>query len=307
MEGQPIVVKRFKKRAHGAHGGSWKVALADFMTAMMAFFMVMWLTSSATPEQKAAISKYFNDPYGAGPEPSAIQGPGGASSNLIQSEGVSGANDSSIQQINAVQTKADPGHSALEEMTKAQEQKRLEKLMEEIKKEIASNPAIEPFKDQLLLEITPEGLRIQIIDKENRAMFSLGSPNLESYTKDILHELGKAMASVSNRLSISGHTDATPYLTSRGYSNWELSADRANAARRELLSTGLPEQKIVRVVGMSSSVLFDRSNPLNPTNRRISIIVMTKEAETAAVKSEEATIPPPGKGAQGRRPVQSGS
>lgn len=292
MEGQPIVVKRVKKHVHGAHGGSWKVALADFMTAMMAFFLVMWLMSSTTPEQKAAISKYFNDPYGAGPEPSAIQGPGGASTNLISSEGVSGANDSAIQQLNAVQTKAEPGHSALEEMAKAQEQKRLEKLMEEIKKEIDANPQLAPFKDQLLLEITPEGLRIQIIDKENRAMFSMGSSNLESYTKTILRELGNAMNAVPNRISVSGHTDATPYLSSGGYSNWELSADRANAARRELLAGGLTEQKIARVVGMSSSVPFDRSNSLNPTNRRISIVVMTKEAEAAALKSEEATIPP---------------
>jgi chemotaxis protein MotB len=259
---------------------------------MMAFFMVMWLTSSATPEQKAAISKYFNDPYGAGPEPSAIQGPGGASTNMIPSEGISGANDSSIQQLNAVQTKIEPGHSALEEMAKAQEQTRLQKLLEDIKKEIDSNPAIEPFKDQLLLEITPEGLRIQIIDKENRAMFSLGSSNLEPYTKNILHELGKTMSGVPNRISISGHTDATPYLTRNGYSNWELSADRANAARRELLSAGMSEQKIARVVGLSSSLPFDRNNPLNPTNRRISIIVMTKEAEAAALKSEEATVPP---------------
>ncbi|HLF95981.1 MAG TPA: flagellar motor protein MotB [Methylococcaceae bacterium] len=300
MEGQPIVVKRVKKHVHGAHGGSWKVAFADFVTAMMAFFMVMWLMSSANPEQKAAISKYFNDPYGAGPEPSAIQGPGGASTNLIQSEGISGANDSSIQQLNAVQTKSDPGHSALEEMAKAQEQKRLEKLMEEIKKEIEANPQLAPFKDQLLLEITPEGLRIMIVDKENRAMFSMGSPNLENYTRTILHELGQAMNAVPNRISISGHTDATPYLTRNGYSNWELSADRANAARRELLAGGLAEQKIARVVGMSSSVPFDRANPLNHTNRRISIIVMTKEAEVAALKSEEATIPAPTNGAKPR-------
>lgn len=293
MEGQPIVVKRVKKHVHGAHGGSWKVAFADFVTAMMAFFMVMWLTSSATPEQKAAISKYFNDPYGVGSEPSAIEGPGGASTNLIQTEGIAGANDSAIQQINAMQTKAEAGHSALEEMAKAQEQKRLEKLMEEIRKEIEANPQMAPFKDQLLLEITPEGLRVQIIDKENRAMFSLGSSNLEGYTKNILRELGSSMAVVPNRISISGHTDATPYLTKNGYSNWELSADRANAARRELLAAGLPEQKIARVVGMSSSVPFDRGNPLNPTNRRISIIVMTKEAEAAALKSEEATIAVP--------------
>lgn len=289
MEGQPIVIKRVKKVIHGAHGGSWKVAFADFVTALMAFFMVMWLTSSSTPEQKAAISKYFNDPYGVGSNTAAGEGAGGSSNSQIPATGQLGSNDSVIQLLGEANSENTSESTTKNEESKEQEKKVLEALKEELKKEIQASQSLAPFKDQILIDITPEGLRIQIVDKENRPMFALGSPTLEPYTRAILRELAGTIAKVPNRISVTGHTDATPFLSNDGYTNWELSSDRANAARRELLIGKLPEDKIARVVGLSSSIPFDKNNPLNPINRRINIIVMTKEAEAAALKSETAS------------------
>ena len=158
--------------------------------------------------------------------------------------------------------------------------------MQDLKEAINKSQALEPFKDQLLLDITPEGLRIQIVDAQNRPMFDRGSARLKPYTNQILHELTPYLSSVPNHLSLSGHTDTTPYAGITGYTNWDLSTDRANAARRALESSGLSTDRIARVVGLSSSVLFDKANPRNPINRRVSIIVMTREAEQEAIKTE---------------------
>jgi chemotaxis protein MotB len=168
------------------------------------------------------------------------------------------------------------------------EHKKLETLMEELKEAVSKSQALEPFKDQLLLDITPEGIRIQIVDAQNRPMFDVGSARLRDYTQSILRELTPYLSSVPNRISITGHTDIRPYPGQGGYSNWELSADRANAARRSLVGAGLPDEKIARVVGLASSVLFDRQDPQNPINRRISIVIMTKQAEEAALKTDMA-------------------
>ncbi len=161
----------------------------------------------------------------------------------------------------------------------------MEALMQDLQEAINKSQALEPFKDQLLLDITPEGLRIQIVDAQNRPMFDIGSSKLKGYTANILHELTPYLNSVPNRISLTGHTDTTPYAGITGYTNWDLSTDRANAARRALESSGLATDKVSRVVGLSSSVLFDRANPRNPINRRISIVVLTKEAEQEAQKT----------------------
>jgi chemotaxis protein MotB len=170
------------------------------------------------------------------------------------------------------------------------ERKQLESLEQELREAIDKSQALQPFKDQLLLDITPEGLRIQIVDKQNRPMFDLGGTRLKDYTVAILHEVAKYLNTVPNRISLSGHTDAKPYSGARGYTNWELSADRANAARRALLDGGLKPAQIARVVGLANSVLFDRENPFNPINRRISIIVMTKSAEATALSTDAADV-----------------
>jgi chemotaxis protein MotB len=176
----------------------------------------------------------------------------------------------------------------VEKLAREQEKARLENLMQQLQAAIEKSQALEPFKDQLLLDITPEGLRIQIVDKQNRPMFDTGSATLKPYTVSILHELATFIDQAPNKISITGHTDDAPYGSDHDYSNWELSADRANAARRALLGGGLVEDKIARVVGLAASVPFDKVDPSDPINRRISIIMMTKQAQDAAMSQEQA-------------------
>ena len=292
MEQRPIIIKRIKKTAHAHHGGSWKVAYADFVTAMMAFFLLMWLLGFTTEGERKAISDYFQSP-------SAIQGKGGSSSSLIDmGKGMDSPRNSQKkpnQETTAVSREDVPTESSAaaagspdaKMLAKENDKKRLESLLEELKQAIDASQALKPYKDQLLLDISPEGLRLQIVDKENRPMFDIGSANLQSYTRGILHEISKVIAAVPNRISIAGHTDARAYSDGADFSNWELSSDRANACRRELVRGGVAEEKIARVVGLASTVLFDKSNPLSPINRRISIVVMNKETEDAMLRKEE--------------------
>lgn len=284
----PIVIRRVRKVVGGGHhGGSWKVAFADFATAMMAFFLLMWLIAATTKEQRGAISEYFNNPSmmdGRATAPSpGMNGPGGASTSLVKL--------GSGMELKKVTTKpADPRE--IKRLSKELERKRLETLMKELRKAIEASQALEPFKDQLLIDITPAGLRIQIVDKLNRPMFDIGSSQLKPYTIEILRELGTFIETVPNRISISGHTDHAPYGDRAGYTNWELSADRANAARRALIAGGLGEDKVAVVVGLASSVLFDKANPEAPINRRISIVVMNQaeEAGIAAAGKDEGGL-----------------
>src|SRR5690349_6192739 len=278
---RPIYIKRVKKVAGGHHGGAWKVAYADFVTAMMAFFLVMWLVTAVSKEERAAIFDYFKNPSmepGKSVKPAPGQaGPGGASTSPIN---LGGGLDSPrttthekpgigtpVTLVNREKpTEITPEQqAALEAKLKVEmEKKRLDALMQDLKEAINKSQALEPFKDQLLLDITPEGLRIQIVDAQNRPMFDLGSSRLKPYTNQILHELTPYLSSVPNHLSLSGHTDTTPYAGITGYTNWDLSTDRANAARRALEASGLATEKVARVVGLSSSVLFDKQNPRNP-------------------------------------------
>lgn len=176
-----------------------------------------------------------------------------------------------------------------EQIEAASELKRLEALMQDLREAINQSQALEPFKDQLLIDISPEGLRVQIVDAKNRPMFDLGSAELKNYTKNILVELAAYLNSVPNRISLVGHTDTRPYVSRPGYSNWELSTERANAARRALESGGLAADRTLRVVGLASLAPFDKANPDNPINRRISIVVMTKAAEQNAIQQVSAT------------------
>ncbi len=282
---RPIVIKRIKKVAGGHHGGAWKIAYADFVTAMMAFFLLMWLLGSTSKGDLKGISDHFNTPLkvaffggsASGDSSSIIKGGG---TDLTKSAGdvKKGDNPPEIKKINL--------KSIAEELIRQEKIKELEKLKElkvTIEKAINENLKLKQFKSQILLDITSEGLRIQIVDAKNRPMFRIGSAELEAYTKEILQEIGKTLNQMPNKVSLSGHTDATPYSADRkGFSNWDLSADRANSSRRALIVGGMDEAKVMRVVGLSSAVLFDKGNPFNPVNRRISIIVMNKQAEEAA-------------------------
>jgi len=281
---KPIIVKKIKKGGHGHHGGAWKIAYADFVTAMMAFFLLMWLLGSTTKEEKQAISDYFQNP-------SAISGPGGASTSMIK---IGGGKDVTYSEGDNKRGSNPEDKAGKTEEAKPEigqitqtDKERLIQLKKELEAAIDASEALKPFKEQLLLELTKEGLRIQIVDKENRPMFSSGSSILQPYAAQILREIGQVINHVPNRISLSGHTDATPYGgSSQFYSNWELSADRANASRRALNSGGMSEEKVARVVGLSSAVLFDKTNPINPINRRISIIVLNKETEDAILHDE---------------------
>jgi chemotaxis protein MotB len=276
---QPIVVKRIKKGGGAAHGGAWKIAYADFVTAMMAFFLLMWLLASTSKGDLKGIADYFQTPLmvamfggsGAGDASSIIKGGG---QDLTQAHGQVKRGDTIPERkINEKSIKAE---------FERQERERLENLKAEIEALIEASQTIKQFKNQLLLDITSEGLRIQIVDEKNRPMFDLASSELKPYTKQILRELGPLLNNVENRITLSGHTDATPYAGGdRGFGNWELSTNRANASRRELVTGGLDDAKILRVVGFASTVLYDKAQPQNPINRRISIVVLNKRTEEA--------------------------
>ncbi|HCJ51634.1 MAG: motility protein MotB [Gallionellales bacterium CG_4_10_14_3_um_filter_54_96] len=278
---RPIVIKRIKKVAAGAHGGAWKIAYADFVTAMMAFFLLMWLLGSTSKGDLKGISDYFKTPLkvalaggsGSGDSSSILKGGG---KDLTRSEGQVKSGDLPTEK-RIINLKA-----AQQEFKRAEAEK-LKDLKSSIEKAIENNAQLKQFKNQILLDITTEGLRIQIVDEQNRPMFQSGRAQLEPYTREILHAIGQTLNDVPNKVSISGHTDAALYGGgNKGYSNWELSADRANASRRELIAGGMADDKIVRVVGLSSAVLFDKEQPLDPSNRRISLIIMNKKAEEAA-------------------------
>ncbi|OHC63900.1 MAG: flagellar motor protein MotB [Rhodocyclales bacterium RIFCSPLOWO2_02_FULL_63_24] len=277
---QPIVIKRIKKGGAGAHGGAWKIAYADFVTAMMAFFLLMWLLGSTSQGDLNGIAEYFQNPLkvamgggsGSGDSSSLIPG-GGRDLTSTHGQVKRGDIEAEKKTINLQRLKAD-----FEKV----EQTRLESLKGELEALINSSPALSQFRNQLLLDLTTEGLRIQIVDEKNRPMFDSASSDVKPYTRVILREIGLALNKVENRISLSGHTDAQPYAGGdRGFGNWELSTNRANASRREMVAGGMDDAKIMRVVGLASTVLYDKQEPYSPNNRRISIIVMNKRTEEA--------------------------
>lgn len=263
----PIIVRKVVKKG-GHHGGAWKVAFADFATAMMAFFLVLWLSATTSPEQKEAIEGYFKDPIGfvEGGSPNPVDLDGSAS--MVRSS-------SADQQDTDIQFEDEE----IEELADTIEEERLQDLMATLQEKIDQNQTLKEFKDQLLLDITPEGLRIQIVDQSKRPMFDSGKSELKFYSEDLLVELGKTISQVPNKISLTGHTDAAPFSGREGYTNWELSADRANAARRAVVAGGVDEDQVSRVVGLASSVLFDQSDSYAAVNRRIAIIVLNRKAE----------------------------
>lgn len=275
---RPIIVKKIKKTAGGHHGGAWKIAYADFVTAMMAFFLLMWLLGSTTKAQQEGIAEYFKTPLQV-----ALQGgpSAGNSANIIKGGGQDiTRRDGEVKKGQTPAERRAIDLRAAKAELERQEKVRLQALKAKLEDAIEKNPFLRQFKNQLLVDITSEGLRVQIVDEKNRPMFASGSAQLEPYTKEILHQIGEVLNEVPNKVSLSGHTDATPYAgAGKGYTNWELSADRANASRRALIAGGMEPDKILRVVGLGSAVPFDRTNPLNPINRRISIIVMNKKTQ----------------------------
>lgn len=282
---RPIVIKRKKVVAGGAHGGAWKIAYADFVTAMMAFFLLMWLLGSTAKGDLQGIADYFQNPTKV-----AMSGGSGAgdATSILQGGGKDLTRQSGQVKRGDVEAKKSTSFSKEAQLEfRRKELERLETLKADIEKMIEQSPQLAQFKKQMLLDITSEGLRIQIVDEQNRPMFDSGGAELKPYTREILRQIGKALNGVSNRISLAGHTDAAQFVGGTGgFSNWELSADRANASRRELVSGGMGDTKVLRVVGLASTVLFDKNDPLNSVNRRISIVVLNQKTEMAILQEE---------------------
>jgi len=269
-----IIIKRPVKAA-GHHGGSWKIAYADFMTAMMAFFLVMWLLSNSSPKQLAGIAEHFKTPL-------KVALAGGPASSLSSSVIPGGGPD-------PVHAAGETSQAGSESESDADDVSRLDELKKKLDNMIESSPVLKQFRPQLLIDITPEGLRIQIVDSSNRPMFDRSSAIVVSYMRTILREIGPVLNAQPNKITLSGHTDATQYVQGdKSYSNWELSSDRANASRRELIAGGMQEKKVLRVMGVASSMHLNQDDPFAPINRRISVVVLNHRAQAEIERANAA-------------------
>jgi chemotaxis protein MotB len=267
-----IIIKRpVKAAAH--HGGGWKIAYADFMTAMMAFFLVMWLLAISTPKQLSGIAEHFKMPL-------RVAVSGGDKSSLSTSMIPGGGADPVQMRGEVAQSDSD---------SESDDLKRLDGLKKQLDEMIESSPVLKQFRPQLLIDITPEGLRIQIVDSSNRPMFDRSSAIVVSYMRSILQEIGPVLNQQPNKITLSGHTDATQYTQGdKSYSNWELSADRANASRRELIAGGMQDNRVLRVMGVASSMHLNQDDPFAPVNRRISIVVLNHRAQAEIERANAA-------------------
>lgn len=267
-----IIVIRRPVIAAGHHGGAWKIAFADFMTAMFALFLILWLLAISSKAQLTGIAEHFNMPL-------KVALSGGEKSSLSTSVIPGGGADPIDQKKGDVQ----------QEESDADDRNRLEELKQRLDKMIEDSPTLKQFRHHLLIDITPEGLRIQIVDSSNRPMFDRSSAVVASYMRTILRELGPVLNEQPNKLTLSGHTDAALYAQGdKSYSNWELSADRANASRRELIAGGLHEAKVLRVMGVASSMNLNQDDPFAPVNRRISIVVLNQRAQSEIERANAA-------------------
>ena len=309
---QPIIVKKVVKGGHGHHGGAWKVAYADFVTAMMAFFLLLWLLNVTTDEQQRGIADYF--------APAAVSqqqsGSGGAmggqtmvrdgarisnaglptvvvsigdiqdededhddgkkfdpAGDEIDEEGIS--NNEEAVEGSERGRKGRPGEDDIAEELAKREEEAFNEAMDAIEQAIEqAAPELQELAQNLMVDMTPEGLRIQLVDSNGRSMFPKGSPDLEGHTKQLLTLVTDVMNRLPNKIKITGHTDATPYRSSNGYGNWELSADRANASRRALLELGVPPARIDQVTGKAAQEPLVENDPYADANRRISIVLI---------------------------------
>ena len=261
-----IIVKRVHAGARGGGhaGGGWKIAYADFMTAMMAFFLVMWLLSISSPKQREGIAEHFRMPLRvalAGGEKSSL------STSMIPGGGADPMHVEGEVKLTETASEDEADAARLADM-----KKKLDQLIEK-------SPVFQQFRSQILIDITTEGLRLQIVDTENRPMFELASARVVPHMRAILRELAPALNGLPNKITLSGHTDAIVYTNDRSYGNWELSSDRANASRRELVAGGMTEDKVLRVIGLADSMHLDKADPRNPINRRISIILLNHRTQ----------------------------
>ena len=285
---QPIIIKRVKKKGKGHLHGAWKIAYADFVTAMMAFFLLMWLLGSTSKGDLLGIESYFNTPItvsllgGAASGSSMSILPGGGPRLDRSAENIGPTNDA----LDKPKTE----RTAAQATGAREEARRLVQLKSKIMALLKERPGLAEHIGQIRMEITADGLRIQIVDDQKRPMFDIGKSEVKPYMREILREIGSAIKDADNPISLTGHTDSTPYgMGERGYSNWELSSDRANSSRRELVAGGMPEGKIKRIAGMASTDPLLPTGTVDPINRRISIVVMTREAAARLLGTGSST------------------
>ena len=309
----PIIIKRVKKAAHGHHGGAWKVAYADFVTAMMAFFLLLWLLQATTEEQKLGIADYF--------APASVarntSGSGGLLGGRTFTKKGANPNDQTpvgviiklptnppdwdntgdpVESTATEETGAgtqeesapeQPSETELEEMLAEREAEQFAEAERALRAAIEGVPELESLVNNLVIDQTPEGMRIQIVDEEGKSMFPSGSAQMFEHTRKLIALVVDAVGTLPQRIAVKGHTDAAPFVNDNGYSNWELSTDRANSSRRALIEAGLPSARIASVVGLADTEHLDENNPLSPRNRRISIILLRENGFTP--KASKAT------------------
>ncbi len=289
----PIIIKKVKKGGHAAHGGAWKVAYADFVTAMMAFFLLLWLLNSVTQEQLEGISNYFapqaasSTTSGAGgvlggmsvAEPGAMGNPINRPPQITMDLPSPSAGSGSTEGDD----EADPenvSEQSAEELMRQREEQQFEAAEEALKQAIQAIPSLQQMAENLLIDDTPEGLRIQIVDQEGLTMFPRGTAEMFDHTQNMLSLVAKVIEKMPQKISIAGHTDATKFVSGgQSYTNWELSADRANSSRRVLMQQGVPEDRISQVVGKAAEEPLLADDPSDPRNRRISIILLRGSGE----------------------------
>lgn len=281
-EKRPIIIRR-KKVVHAHHGGAWKIALADFMTALMALFLVMWILSVSSEETRRGVAEYFSTPL-----VTAITGGDQSGSTRVIPGG------------GPDPTHSDGERARIDTMQQTrpsmQERRFFTDLQERIERAIEADPELRQLRRQMRFDLTREGLRIQLLDTEQRPMFELGSDQVAPYMRNLLRTIAPLLNELPNDLSISGHTDNVPYAGGyRGYSNWELSNDRANASRRELVTGGLDPDQLLRVSGFANRVVLPDTDPRDPVNRRIELVVLLPEIAEAirnpGTMSSDATLP----------------
>ncbi len=257
---RPIIVKR-KRKAHGHHGGAWKIAFADFMTAMFALFLVLWILSSSSPAQRAQIAEYFRTPI--------MVAMAGGDRDSASTSAIPGGGDDATKEVGEVRA-----IDLLEQSRSHMEQEELIQLKRMLEEAIDVSELLREMRDQILIDMIPEGLRIQLVDSEKRPMFEIGSAKVAPYMRALLREIAPILNRMPNSIQISGHTDSLVFAEGEaGYSNWELSADRANASRRELIAGGIDATKLIRVTGMADRIRFNNAGEKDAINRRIAIIV----------------------------------
>lgn len=322
---QPIIIKKIKKVSHAHHGGAWKVAYADFVTAMMAFFLLLWLLNATTEEQKQGLADYFS--------PASVSSSGSGSGGVLggltisvdgnqvsaggPSEGGAtlpippsaiSPEESEGEEPEVEETESEDAEEVSEEsvneLLARREQEQFEAAEEALRDAIESIPELEALQDSLLIEQTPEGLRIQLIDQEGFPMFASGSAKANDQLIQLIGLVTQVVSQLPNKVSISGHTDSRPFRTDNGYSNWELSSGRANAARRLMIQAGLDQGRVANVQGRSATEPLLPEDTTDARNRRISIVLLRENLSVAPLVNG-ATDAPVFKDERGTQPASA--